>query len=183
MSTAFPGFPAPAASTEVPLEMLASCHLRIQKMCATLARLAPHLLEHGSDEQARQAAGNIMRYFDTAAAHHHADEEVDLFPALLESMAGSDAVCIREMTDHLTSQHRTLEAAWARLRKSLELVANGRPITLPPEEVASFVETYEQHMKYEEDELLPMADRLLSPADITRIGLAMRARRGLEASE
>lgn len=183
MSTAFPGFPVPAASTEVPLEMLASCHLRIQKMCATLARLAPHLGEHGSDEQARQAAGAIIRYFDTAAAHHHADEEIDLFPALLESMAGSDAVCIREMTEHLTSQHRALEAAWIRLRQPLEQVVNGVSVTLPANDVAHFVDTYEQHMKHEEDELLPMAARLLSQADITRIGLAMRARRGLESSE
>lgn len=41
-----------------------------------------------------------MRYFDTAARHHE-DEEQDLFPALLESMAGSDAVCLRELTASL----------------------------------------------------------------------------------
>ncbi|HUH61085.1 MAG TPA: hemerythrin domain-containing protein [Candidimonas sp.] len=183
MSTSFPGFPDPAASTEVPLEMLASCHLRIQKMCATLGRLAAYLPAHGSDDQARQAAARIKRYFDTAAPLHHADEEADLFPALLESMAGSDAVCIREMIEHLTSQHRILEAAWARLRDPLELIAAGQSATLPPDGVALFTETYEQHLNYEEDELLPMAARLLAQADLTRIGLAMRARRGLEAAD
>src|SRR3546814_7605088 len=98
MSTEFPGFSGPAASTEAPLEMLAACHIRIERQCATLRRLAAHLTEHGADADARTAAMHVMRYFDTAAVQHHADEEVDLFPMLIESMAGSDAVCIRNMT-------------------------------------------------------------------------------------
>ena len=47
-----------------------------------------------------------MRDFDTSARHHHDDEERDLFPALIESMAGSDAVCLRELTAALTAEHR-----------------------------------------------------------------------------
>src|SRR5690606_4612507 len=119
--------------------------------------LAPHLLEHGSDEAARGAAAGIMRYFDTAALQHHADEEQDLFPALLESMAGSDAVCIREMTEGLCADHRKLEADWRRLRESLALIAQGKPATLPADTVESFTSLYASHMQREEDELLPMA--------------------------
>src|SRR3546814_6382590 len=89
--------------------MLAACHHRIERQCTTLKRLVPHLREHGSDEQAQSAAVAIMRYFDTSAIQHHADEEVDLFPALIESMAGSDAVCIRELTDGLCADLRKLE--------------------------------------------------------------------------
>ncbi|MGB6105588.1 MAG: hemerythrin domain-containing protein [Pusillimonas sp.] len=179
MSTDFPGFSSPAASTEVPLEMLSACHHRIERQCNTLRRLAPHLLEHGSDPDAREAAARIMRYFDTSALQHHADEEEDLFPALLESMAGSDAVCIRQLTEGLAADHRKLEADWRRLRQTLDLVARGKPATLPADTLESFVSLYESHMKLEEDELLPMAARLLGDADITRIGMAMRKRRGI----
>ena len=41
-----------------------------------------------------------------------------------------------------------------------------------------FVSLYARHIAREEAELLPMAARLLSDADLDRIGLAMRTRRG-----
>src|SRR3546814_5729919 len=123
MSTEFPGFSGPAASTEAPLEMLAACHIRIERQCATLRRLAAHLTEHGADADARTAAMHVMRYFDTAAVQHHADEEVDLFPMLIESMAGSDAVCIRNMTQGRADEHRELEAMCRGVRALLEQVA------------------------------------------------------------
>jgi hemerythrin-like domain-containing protein len=179
MSMDFPGFSSPAASTEAPLEMLAACHIRVQSQCATLTRLVAHLAEHGSDDQARTAATNIMRYFETAALQHHADEEEDLFPALIESMAGSDAVCIRELTEGLSADHRQLEALWAGLKQTLEQVAGGQAALLPSDKVMAFVDLYERHIALEEDELLPMAARLLSDNDITRIGRAMRERRGI----
>jgi hemerythrin-like domain-containing protein len=179
MATDFPGFSGPAASTEAPLEMLAACHVRIERQCATLGRLVSHLTEHGCDDQARSAASNIMRYFDTSAVDHHRDEEQDLFPALIESMAGSDAVCIKAMTQGLADEHRKLEREWRGLRLALERIAAGEPATLPADAVSRFVDLYAQHMQREDDELLPMAARLLGDADIARIGRAMRQRRGI----
>lgn len=178
-STPFPGFSSPGASTEAPLEMLAACHGRVHKQCDTLGRLAAHLPTHGSDAAAQQAATAVMRYFDTAARDHHADEEEDLFPALLEAMAGSDAVCLRELTDGLRAEHRVLEGRWAALREVLARVARGQPVALPPSDVQAFVAAYAAHIEKEDTELLPMATRLLSDADITRVGTAMRVRRGI----
>src|SRR5262245_1453716 len=123
MTMDFPGHRAPAAGFELPLEMLAACHLRIEAQCATLQRLVPHLGAHGADQQARDAASAVMRYFDSAARHHHADEEADLFPALIESMAGSDAVCLRDLTASLSADHRELDRRWRQLRRALEQVA------------------------------------------------------------
>ena len=179
MTNAFPGHSAPAAGFEVPLEMLAACHLRVQSQCATLLRLVPHLATHGADPQAREAATAVMRYFDTSARHHHEDEEQDLFPALTLSMAGSDAVCLRELIAALCADHRVLEARWRELRRVLEQVAGGAASTLASFDVPGFVALYEQHIAREEAELLPMAARLLSDAELDRVGLAMRARRGI----
>jgi len=176
-----PGFNAPAASFEAPLEMLAACHGRIEQQCATLRRLVPHLAAHGADARARTAAANVLRYFDTAALQHHADEEENLFPALLEAMAGSDAVCIREMTERLSGEHRLLEAAWRRLRVPLARIAEGQGQALSPEGVEAFAGLYTGHMALEENELLPMAVRLLGEAQIESIGRAMRERRGIGA--
>jgi len=35
----------------------------------------PHLLARGADQEALTAAIGLLRYFDTSAVHHHADEE------------------------------------------------------------------------------------------------------------
>lgn len=179
MGSEFPGFAGPSASTEAPLEMLAACHIRIRRQCETLVRLAKHLSEKPTDDDARAAASRVLRYFDTSAQDHHADEEQDLFPALLTAMAGSDAVCIRALTERLEAEHRLLEADWRRLRPLLEAIAEGKNVPLPIELVASYSDAYARHMQMEEDELLPMAARLLSDADIAAIGRAMRTRRGI----
>ncbi|HEY0663063.1 MAG TPA: hemerythrin domain-containing protein, partial [Thiobacillaceae bacterium] len=77
MGAAAPGF-------ERPLELLEACHGRIARQCDTLEKLLAHLPSVGADAQAQQAARAILGYFDTAAVHHHDDEERTLFP-LLES--------------------------------------------------------------------------------------------------
>lgn len=178
-SRELPGQAAQGAGFEVPLEMLSACHHRVERQCSTLRRLVPHLAKHGADAEARTAAAAVMRYFDTAARDHHADEEVDLFPALIESMAGSDAVCLREITASLTAEHRALEAHWRRLRPVLERIAAGESAALASEDVEPLILLYEAHMAREDGELLPMAARLLDDEALERIGKAMRERRGL----
>ncbi len=170
---------SPAAGFDAPLDMLSACHGRIEKQCSTLRRLAPHLAEHGADADARQAAANVMRYFDTAGRDHHADEEQDLFPALLESMAGSDAVCLRDITMALTGEHRELHAAWAVLRTQLDSVARGDASALDAAAVDDFIVRHLRHIAREENELIPMAKRLLSEVQLQDLGKAMRARRGV----
>lgn len=159
--------------------MLAACHTRVEKQCRTLERLRPHLLAHGSDAAAQEAAHAVLRYFNSAARHHHEDEEEDLFPALLEAMAGSDAVCIRELTEALEAEHRTLENRWAQLRTPLQAVAQGQAVNLTAQEVDDFVNGYRSHILREDTELLPMAQRLLGDQALREIGQAMRERRGL----
>ena len=180
MTTRIPGFAAPTVGTEAPLEMLSACHGRIETQCATLRRLVPYLLAHGVDEEARTAATRVMHYFDTAAMHHHAEEEDDLFPALIESMAGSDAICLREMIDGLKADHRALEASWRHLRDLLEGLAAGECVPLVADDVEALAVRYARHIEREEKELLPMAARLLSDDDLARIGRTMRERRGID---
>lgn len=182
MSLSLPGHSAPAVGFEVPLEMLAACHLRVQDQCATLLRLAPHVAANGSDAAAQQASAAVMRYFDTAAGLHHEDEERDLFPALIESMAGADARCVLDLTTTLTAEHRELEGHWRALRAVLVRIAAGEPAALAADRVDRFAQRYDQHIAREETELLPLARRLLSEAELDRIGLSMRLRRGAVAA-
>ena len=179
MTMQLPGHSAPAVGFEVPLEMLSACHGRVLQQCATLRRLVPHLAKHGADADARIAAAAVLRYFDTAAQDHHADEEADLFPALIESMAGSDAVCIRALVDALTADHRALDLHWQRLRIVLLQIEAGTARPLASADVEAFVALYAQHIAREDSELLPMAARLLDDEALDRVGKAMRERRGI----
>lgn len=157
--------------------MLASCHDRLVDRCSTLTRLVDHVLTHGADEQARSAAQSVLRYFDGPAMYHHADEEQDLFPALLESVAGSDAVCLRNLFDRLAGDHRRLENHWQRLRPLLMQLADGVKVELPRHEIQAFVDEYAEHLQCEEEELLPLARRMLDETALEKMGRAMNHRR------
>jgi hypothetical protein len=179
MALTLPGHSAPAVGFEVPLEMLAACHGRVQHQCETLLRLVTHLQTHGADRPAQEAASAVMRYFDTAARHHHEDEEQDLFPALLESMAGSDAVCLRELTASLCSDHRLLEQRWAALRQQLLQVAEGAASTLADADIPGFVQVVRAAHRPRGSRVAAHGGPLLSDVELDRIGLAMRSRRGV----
>jgi hemerythrin-like domain-containing protein len=175
----FPGFETPAAGFEAPLEMLSACHGRVERQCQTLQRLVPHLAAHGPDRAAGEAAQNVMRYFDTSAAHHHADEEEDLFPALLQKASGGELLPLRELVAALQAQHRELEQAWGAVRRQLESVCRGTLRALDAGEVGQLVELYRSHIEREDAELLPLAARILGTAELDGVGRAMRLRRGI----
>jgi hypothetical protein len=85
-----PGHRSPSVGFEAPFEMLSACHERVERMLALLIKLRHHLSAHGWDDQAAKAATDVMRYFELAAPHHHLDEEMHVFPAILASvMPGS----------------------------------------------------------------------------------------------
>lgn len=176
-----PGHNAPAAGFEAPFEMLATCHERVERMLKLQARLQQHLLDKGCDESARQAARDVMRYFDIAAPLHHQDEELHVFPALL---SGPDAA-LRELVARLLQDHRRMELAWAEARRVLLAIADSSgadwtPLT--PDQTAAlarFAAMYSQHLDDEDHVAYPAAQAALSPAAVLAMSEDMMERRGL----
>ena len=158
-----------------PLGMLKACHRRIERQLATLDRLRRHLPDHGCDADARTAATGILRYFDTAAPHHHADEEESVFPRLLTLATASVAAPIARLLD----DHRVLAAHWRHLRPLLAAIAAGTRANLPPGDVEAITAAYREHIAREDGELIPLAGELLAPAALAEIWKEMAARRGL----
>ncbi len=64
---------------------------------------------------------------------------------------------------------------------TLEKVVAGESALLNDDTVTAFTSLYAQHIQREEDELLPMAARLLGVTELDTIGQAMRERRGIKA--
>lgn len=170
--------PFAVALHEAPIRALASHHQRTLAQCMALRALAQYLLDHRNDASAQSTARDILDYFDTSARISRADEERDLFPALIESMAGSDAVCLRGMTQSLSDMLGALEQRWrSRLRPCVLRVAQGEPGELPRAELEAFSSEYAHYIERCDTELLPMAERLLSNAELESLEQAMRARR------
>ena len=162
----------PAAGYDDPLALIAGCHARIRRQLATMLRLARHLPVHGHDEDAQVAARALLRYFDTAGVLHHEDEEASLLPRVRErapEAARLDAL--------LRGEHRALARRWRELRPLLSGIAAAQRAVLPPKLVLDLTASYQAHMAIEEDELLPLAGRVLDADAIAAIGREMAARR------
>ncbi|QYF99880.1 MULTISPECIES: pyridoxamine 5'-phosphate oxidase [Massilia] len=162
-----------------PIAVLKHCHGRIRKQLATLEKLLAHLPQHGADEQARQAASAVLRYFDKAAHLHHDDEEQDLIPMLRATAQGEDAAILQAMAPTILQDHKDMDALWQDLHEQLTAIAEGTGTVLSESQVRRFVASYTSHMEREEGNIAPMALRLFSPEQMARLGQAMQLRRGI----
>ncbi|MFO7593029.1 MAG: hemerythrin domain-containing protein [Pseudomonadota bacterium] len=173
MNTSNP-FPSAAPDFSDPLGLLRACHERIFRHCDTLEKLPTHIAEKGADREFREAVAKIHRYFTTAAKHHHADEERDLFPLLVRrSLDMADTI------DRLKQEHEHLDALW----KDLEpLLAKPSTIKDPPTletPARHFAEANRNHAQKENEEILDVVRHLFSNEDIKKLGRSMAERRGV----
>lgn len=176
-----PGLRSPAAGFDQPFEMLHACHERVQRTLGLLARLRDHLRQHGADAQAREAARDVLRYFDIAAPLHHEDEELHVFPPLLAH--GSAAVV--ELVQALQAEHAAMARHWAEARVPLAAaaLAEGAAGAVPwsPEQekvLDDFAGLYAEHIVREESVAYPAAQVLLGESGWAPMGREMARRRG-----
>ena len=145
------------------------------------AALWTHMAARGWTRRPADAAAGVMRYFDTAAKDHHADEEVGPVPRAHRVDGGLGRGL--PAGDHRgpgsgASGNRVAmgaRACCARAHRRRQGRARWHPPTwrhwpAPTSGISSAKKT----------ELLPMAARLLSDESLDVIGRAMRMRRGIE---
>lgn len=166
--------PEAAPGFDEPLMMLRACHTRILKQCDTLIRLAEHLRRTGPDDDAREAARQVRRYFSTAGKHHHEDEEQDLFPVLL-NVAPELAPAVRG----LRQEHREMEDLWGALESVLADIGSIADTAAFSRNVAHFQAVYRTHIERENNDILPAAQRVLSQDQLRTLGSHMAQRRGV----
>ncbi len=176
-------YPAPQAGFEAPFELLQAFHERVQRTLALMARLQQHLQKVGCDDNARQAARDVLRYFDVAAPLHHQDEELHVFPPLL---LGADAA-LRTLVRQLMQDHRDMEAAWVQARAALLAVAEDSTgtLALSPRQTQAldqFAALYGQHIVHEEGLVYPAAQAVLPATALHAMAHDMMQRRGVRAA-
>lgn len=163
---------------EEPFEMLHACHERVERMLALLQKLREHMRTHGADEQARQAARDVMRYFDQAAPQHHLDEELHVFPVL----AGLRDEAVSRLVACLRHDHEEMATRWAATRSLLDEVASGARTQLDGADAAvidGFAGIYAQHLEAEEAIAFPRASSAMDERRLKDMSGDMMARRGV----
>lgn len=156
-----------------PLAMLRACHERIRRELSVLERLRRHLPEFGCDADARKAARSVLKYFDGAAPNHDADEQVSLFPRLIDA-GGAD---IAALIERLEIEHADLKSMWRVMRPDIAAIEAGKRSVLTPDSVRRMHAAYLAHLDCEEENLFPFAAARLDAATLRSIGAEMAARR------
>ncbi len=166
------------------MALLLACHDKVRRFANLLLRLQQHAAAQGRDAQAQDAARSVLRYFEVAAPLHHADEDEDLYPALM-ALGDADATA---RIQALSAEHSELNALWQQLAPWLRHLAadvdvastsdaEGARMAADASATASdFAARYLAHAEAEERELYPLATRL-SADTLVRIAQAMVARR------
>ncbi len=171
---------APAAGFDQPFEMLQACHERVERMLGLFERLAAHLARCGGDAQARDAARDLLRYFDIAGPAHHEDEERHIFPRLNAQGLASDAALVAR----LQREHRVMSHIWQRVRVDLQALAqerwSGARLALVQRRSRHFAALYRGHIRAEEAFAYPAARALFAPPELDAMGCEMAVRRGVK---
>jgi len=141
-----------------PFAMLAACHDRLRCSLRLLERLRKYLAGNAVDEQARQAALEVLRYFTVAAPLHHEDEERHVVPLLRLS----EEKALGEVSLQLMQDHEQIRLVWRTLEPLLRDVVRGEsPHAGRLADLArTFVRMNESHLEFERDVVFPQAREL-----------------------
>ncbi|MEO8656164.1 MAG: hemerythrin domain-containing protein [Ramlibacter sp.] len=161
---------------DAPLTEFSQCHAGIVKQLHALSGL-PGLVEAAA--RAREVATGTVALFKGAVIEHHAEEESDLFPAVVRSaVAGEERDRVQVMVDRLTAEHRELEALWKKLEPAVKDAARGKPAAIDPAVAADLVQRYLAHAHFEEQSFLPLAETILrrNGDHMAALGLSLHLR-------
>ncbi len=167
-----------------PLGVLSDCHRRIEHFLQLLITVTAQARGGALNSEQRDALEVALRYFQEAEPKHNADEEDSLFPRLRASqhLRTAEALAI---VDTLAADHEVAQAHHARCGiLGHRWLADGRLSADAARELAvrlaALATLYRRHIPVEDEELLPLARRILSAEEIAALGSEMAARRGID---
>jgi hemerythrin-like domain-containing protein len=169
----------PESDFSNPLGLLSDCHRRIELFLGVLTRICARSKGGDIQPDERAALENALTYFRSAAPKHTADEEDSLFPRL---RASGQAQAALECLDRLESDHRSASLDHATV-DSLGMRWLNRG-TLPDERfldmnhaLERLSRLYARHIAIEDQELFPLAARVLPADQLAAVGREMADRR------
>ena len=146
--------------TDQPINTFMQCHAGFVTRLRVFAQL-PELVEQA--RSAQLLAQEMLEMFRGPVLEHHADEERELFPAVLRSaQPGAEAQAAQQMVQRLESEHRYIEGLWKQLENQVGAAARGKAPELDAQAMEELVLAYLVHASFEEQHFLPLAEKILS---------------------
>jgi iron-sulfur cluster repair protein YtfE (RIC family) len=166
-----------------PLGLHSDCHRRIERFLEGLIAISEEARGNKLSDVQRQEFEVALRYFHDAASKHALDEEESLFPRL-RGRQDSESQAALPLLDSLHADHTEAEIRHRRVDElGRAWLADER---LSPDNTGILISllkdlrtTYEKHIAVEDNELFPIAVRILDRAELKVIAQEMAARRGL----
>jgi hemerythrin-like domain-containing protein len=166
-----------------PLGLLSDCHRRIERFLGLLLAVARERRGTSLTDAERRAIEQARRYFATAAPRHTADEEASLFPRLRACGAPEAIESLRKIesleADHRAAEeeHATIDALFADwMRAGALQAADADRLIATLERLQA---RYARHIAVEDQEVFPIASRVLDAEHLEIIGREMAARRSV----
>lgn len=152
------------------------CHAGILEGLLQFATLPPLA---DAARRAREVAAHAMALLDEAVQQHHAEEEEELFTAVVRSARpGAERERVEALVAQLTEEHRDVESLWKRVRPEVVKLAAGKPAQLREDAAELLLDVYRQHANFEERAFLPLAQEILGRNDnhMAALGLSLHMR-------
>jgi hemerythrin-like domain-containing protein len=163
-----------------PTGLLSDCHRRIEMFLGSLERVAVST-DRPLNSESQQALEAALRYFREAAPKHTADEEESLFPRLRQMHHPELQAAIRRL-EPLEQDHRRADGLHAEVDR-LGRVCLERGVLSAEESgrfrqaIVELMDIYREHIRIEDEDVFPVAGKMLTAADKAAIAGEMAARR------
>ena len=171
-------FPEALIATEgtlsKPLDFLRSEHARQKKVCDWIERFIDGIEE----EPAPKSAGVLLSYLTMDLALHTLDEEDSLFPMLAERAKPEDGIAA--VLARLSSEHELDKDLVDFIAADLKQIASGKRVPLLSRFFANMIgliNTQRRHLTWENEVILPLAEKRLQEQDLEKLSDAMLQRR------
>lgn len=168
-----------------PLALLRDCHRRIEHFLNVLLLVTEQAHGGPLTPSQREALVTALRYFREGAPRHTQDEELSLFPRMRQ-LASPSAEALRSAWEQMAAlemDHRRAEAAHAEVEQLAQGWLDHNQLNAPETERLTLLlrelrQTYASHIRLEDEQIFPLAGRLLDGETLKTIGAEMAARRG-----
>lgn len=167
---------SPASTADAPLQDFSRSHARFVTVIDTALGL-PEMLANAA--RTRACAADMLKMFRDRLLAHHDDEERDLFPTVIRlAEPGAEAERARAMVEQLVREHRDIAQIWHRLEPVVQDIANGYLPQLDAALLRDLVSRFNEHVRIEEVEFLPFAQRVLArhAGDMATLGTSLHHR-------
>lgn len=169
-----------ATEADAPLHDFSKCHIGFVTVLESSLGL-PEMLVTAT--RSRSCAADMLKMFRDRLLAHHDDEERDLFPAVLRvAQPGDEASRAATMVAQLVREHREIAQLWKQLEPAVQAIANGYLPRLDSALLHELVRRFNEHVRLEEEEFLPFAQKVLArqAEDMAMLGLALHRRHEAE---